>query len=465
MYQRSVAFIVLPALGLTLTCAAWADEDCPEVDGPQCDCFYEGVTDWDPSGELLQVAAASVGVEESCGEDHGQPYWMVLRGFESAADAEVAASFEAVFGSPVGRDQWCSETVTWWHQKAGSPYDQGYANIYIPAWELGSVTRLRQWYQGMELISERGRWIDSLELDYDDLRPGQNAPCPGAYQALEGWSDGDWHGAGDAHSQVVSAMTVVQDGDGDVIRVDLEIVEGNSYDSIRDDRLITDLELYLPVEDGLPLQVSDSHPDGRRLRGWGIDLDEDGDSRCDMDAITWETVEEEEEPEPRPDREPTIERMDDDTETFLKRLEIFAHAMHDTGVEIRVDDLLRDDLEDLVTGSWALSAERSKSDTIEVEIRWPAPLPYEVETLELVFGERAPSAVEAWVSDGERWTEVESLKGLEEQARVTLMMEPQEVSGVWLSVLPLDGKGTDIDHLWLNPPQVEETEVEEAREN
>lgn len=191
---------VLSVLGLCmlLVQAAPALAACDVGDSPGCDCF-NNTGDWDAGGSpftgdyIQEVALDTVGTRESCnaaidpdepgGADSGKPYYSIVLGSYSEADALAWAAMEAAGIEPVeGRQAWCSETISYWHREAGIPYAMGYGKRPVWNWLQKSVSDLRTWYVLEETLDDgRGRWIDARNLDYNDFRPGVNAPLPGAY--------------------------------------------------------------------------------------------------------------------------------------------------------------------------------------------------------------------------------------------------------------------------------------------
>ena len=144
------------------------------------------------------------------------------------------------------------------------------------------------------------------------------------------------------------------------------------------------------------------------------------------------------------------------TKLFLERLDIFAHAMHDTGIEVRIGEELHSKLEEL-QGNLGFSAKQVEKGSIDVEIRFPAPVPYKVGSLELELEGEPISALAVWVSaDSEDWVELGKLSELDKTTLVALPMEPQLAQSIYPEVVSLDGHGGDISALWLQPMGLDE---------
>ncbi|UCE19202.1 MAG: hypothetical protein JSV84_02320, partial [Gemmatimonadota bacterium] len=189
---------------------------CCNDDGPGCACFHDSGS-WNPSGTWIQdVANMTLGTEESCVSDGGKPYYQMRIGINDIGLADdYACWFESV-GDLYGREAWCSEAISYWHMKKGIPYSTGFRNsTWYLDWQLTNTNAIRSFYMTEEqLAGGRGLWIDHTDpdyLDYDDFRPGENAPVPGAYvyirQYVEtGPSSGVWVGCN--HSMMVDSMFI-----------------------------------------------------------------------------------------------------------------------------------------------------------------------------------------------------------------------------------------------------------------
>jgi len=305
------------AVALVVLCTGVpADAQCDEPDAPDCACFVDGGA-WDAGGpavypftEYIQdVAADSLAlapgldpVRESCKckstdgcdwdtdpedpdknfTDSGKAYWNVLLGANSEALAlwwaELMAD-ETVTMSFAHREPWCSETVSYWHRETAIPYLRGYLSDWWPHWRISSVPDLKAWYVAAEGAGGRGRWIDASEIDYDDFEPGINAPVPGAYVALaeydranDEFPDFKW-----SHSVIVDEMTVHRDGYGNIFQVEIDLLEGNSGDRVRDDHHWDDLLSFTPQGSQWEAEFEvDGHLVRRKIYGFGIDLDSFG---------------------------------------------------------------------------------------------------------------------------------------------------------------------------------------------
>jgi hypothetical protein len=312
MLRSTVGVLVL---GVSLLLVAMpAGAQCDEPDAPDCACFVDG-GEWDAGGpavypftEYIQDVAAdslAVGpglepVRESCPcpgtfgcdwdtdpadpddnfENGGKAYWQMVLGANSEALAlwwaELMAD-ETVTMSFADREPWCSETVSYWHRETAIPYLRGYLSDWWPHWRISSVADLKAWYVAAEGAGGRGRWIAASEIDYDDFQPGVNAPVPGAYVALaeydpvnEEFPDFKW-----SHSVIVDEMTVHRDGYGRVFQVEIDRLEGNSGDRVRDDKdTWDDLLSITPQGSQWEAQfVVGTDTVRRKVYGIGIDLD------------------------------------------------------------------------------------------------------------------------------------------------------------------------------------------------
>ena len=157
---------------------------CLVADHPAFKCFVDDGA-WTPTGTTINdIARSTLGTIESCPVDHGgKPYYQMVLGFDSAIAAEIMAIHIEAWGLADSRNAWCSETISYWHRHAGLPYDRGYRNdTWHLTWQCPHSDALQTFYIVEEnLSSGRGRWIEGIRLNYDDLRPGINAPAPGSY--------------------------------------------------------------------------------------------------------------------------------------------------------------------------------------------------------------------------------------------------------------------------------------------
>jgi len=260
-----------------------APAGCWNDDGPGCSCFTD-TGDWLPSGATINaIATSTLGTIASClpsskPTEGGKPYYQMCLGANSAVTAHNMAWTIDLFGQ-CDRQAWCSETISYWHREAGIPYSGGLRNTsWHLAWQCPNTNALHTFYRVEEEIAGgRGRWIDWWELDYDDFRPGVNAPVPGAYvkiQKCEIGADGqpDWKDCnGTCHSMMVDTMTVYRTSSGDIQRVAVEFIEGNAGadHEVRNTRDVDDLLSVTPLGD-------DDFAGSKRIVGFGIDLSPDG---------------------------------------------------------------------------------------------------------------------------------------------------------------------------------------------
>ena len=261
-------------------------------------------------GDLIATAHKSVGGINSCIAQGGLPYWQIQMQIDDPAWAHLVADLGTCFICPppdtLKHEAWCTETVAFWHREAQVPRPLGYFAFTWLSSYVQNAHQLRAWYQNEEnpgLLTlwgyrGQGRWIGGNELDYDHFEPGVNGPCPGAYQAWEAYktSTGTWEDSC-FHSQVVDSMVIYRFGSdtGPVQRVDVRLVEGNAPWSgftdiygasvgrgkVRNDRWAYNIIDWTSLGDssnacGLTRQ---------KIRGWGIDLDADGNSLCDAGKI------------------------------------------------------------------------------------------------------------------------------------------------------------------------------------
>ena len=307
---------------------------CDQPDAPDCTCFVDTST-WDAGGPsypgtlTIQEVAADVaddpatgraGVSESCScpgtfgctwdpdpsssdndfKNAGKPYYQMTLGRNTRSGAlwvaELLATTDIEFHS---RTEWCSETISYWHRETAIPYLYGYRNDWHEDWMVDTVLDLRTWYETEESGGGRGRWIDATELDYADFRPGINAPLPGAYVAIAQFrygppaSWGDQTGAHTwSHSLMVNEMTVHRDLFGNIYQVEVSLLEGNSQNRVRNDRVWTDILSLTPQgRDWVSRSAGDDGISGtaddidRKIYGFGIDLDEHGNPIYDASRL------------------------------------------------------------------------------------------------------------------------------------------------------------------------------------
>ncbi len=294
--------------------ASPARAHCSLTGLPACGCYVAGGA-WplpEDVGDLISTARKSLPAQTSCLQHRGLPYWQIQLQMDDPVWAHFVADLTSspFFPPPITdsfkAQAWCTETVAFWHREAQLPRSLGYFTLWWLSTYVQNARQLRLWYETEESpgllalfgYEGRGRWIGGSELDYDDFIPGVNGPCPGAYQAWEAYNSGTavWEDSC-FHSQVVDSMVIYRFGNaaGPVQRIDLRVVEGNASGGsfvdingtsvargkVRSDRW------YYNVMDWTSLGDS-SQSCGltrRKIRGWGIDLDADGNPLCDAGKI------------------------------------------------------------------------------------------------------------------------------------------------------------------------------------
>ena len=296
---------------------------CCNGDSPGCvDCLPAGfsdIGDWDPDGAWIQdIALDTVGTRESCsddaGSDGGKPFYQMRLGISDKTQANnFACVIEAMASNPIlediaemyDREAWCSETISYWHKEAGIPYDSGYRNgNWLYDWQLTNTSALRDYYKAEEIIGQifdipgvgRGRWIDWYDLDYSNFKPGINAPAPGAYVCLKCFvplmeiDDVLWPACwlSSGHSMMVDEMTVYQTASGEVTRVHVTFLEGNSGNRVKDSREMDNIIEYTPW--GSEYIDSSACDYGMKICGFGVDLDVYGDPIYDESRLHYFTA-------------------------------------------------------------------------------------------------------------------------------------------------------------------------------
>jgi len=264
---------------------------CYFSDSPDCACFNNTAT-WNPAGTWIQdIALDTVGTIVSCVPDGGKPFYQMRLGLHSTSSATSVASILEVL-SAIGiniydREAWCSETISYWHREAGIPYSGGYRRSdWHLDWQLTHTNAIRTFYKVEEILSAftflggRGRWIEWSDLDYSDFRPGINAPAPGSYVLIRRYDDSDATWDGRSHSMMINEMTIHQNGFGDVVEVEISLVQGNagSPAQVHASSTISDLVAYTP---GGTEWLSNN----RKILGFGVDLDEHGSPIYDPDRL------------------------------------------------------------------------------------------------------------------------------------------------------------------------------------
>lgn len=268
-------------------------------DSPSYPAFVDSGA-WAPTGPWLQdIAKATLGTEESCfdsvGADGGKPFYQMVIGINDPDAADFAALCFELWGCPyvdtgnttTGRMPWCSEAISYWHNRAAFPYPGGLRNSdWFMSWQHIGTGSLINYYKTEESLGGRGRWVDYTDIDYANFWPGWNAPCPGAYVPIRAWDGTQFLGGSTAHSMMVDEMTIRRRPNGTVLDVELTFVEGNASNKVKAERVIDDLLTYTPYGSG----VIDNYGGPRKFMGFGIDLNEYGIPVYDPDRIHWETV-------------------------------------------------------------------------------------------------------------------------------------------------------------------------------
>jgi len=293
---------------------------CDEVaeDLPECPCFLDpmgpGPGEWPPTlvgaarRNVVNVADRTLGTITSCWEAGGQPYWQMQLQFFGPIAARDGAVADPDMMDDSPREAWCTETIAYWHATASIPYWNGYQADWFDTKFVRNTADLRNWYKVAEERGERGRWIYAEELDYADFIPGVNGPCPGAYQQREGcdtslpcfslFYDCCWEGTGDAHSQLIDSVVVYRTLGGVCQQIDVFIIDGNTgrgwagfggagqqndvNGEVFNNGWVTN-SWYPDVIQYT--RLGDEFLGDDKIRGWGIDLDEDGNPICDSSRI------------------------------------------------------------------------------------------------------------------------------------------------------------------------------------
>ncbi len=259
---------------------------CVEPDAPDCPCFINiGV--WNPPSVafIQDVAIPTVGTEESCVADGGKPYYQMVLG----CNTEIAASLTAfVLALPWPwspgldeREAWCSETISYWHREVGIPYAGGYSTGWHINWQVHGVGTLKEWYTTEEASGGRGRWIEAEDVSYEDFELGVTAPVPGAYVAIRRYNDttDTWIDDGN-HSLMINEMWVHKDVRGNIFQVEVTLLEGNSSNKVKDTRRWDDV-LSLTPQGSLAIGTD------KKIYGFGIDLDSEGQPIYDPSRLHW----------------------------------------------------------------------------------------------------------------------------------------------------------------------------------
>jgi hypothetical protein len=278
---------------------------CSLPDLPSCLCFIP-IGQWPLLlGELIETAHSTVGKRTSCIQHGGQAYWEIQRHTSPEEGAEaLAAEDPGIEANPATAPAaWCTETIAFWAIHGRVPYEDGYyTGRHYPSSFVVGCRSMRNWYQDEEAIGAgaRGRWIYGTQLDYDNFEPGVNGPCPGAYQQIMEFDrsdvdgDGDYWSDGAGHSQLIDSMVVwrFRDEDGPVQRIDVHMVEGNvGYGGGSIYSRVIDTRWYYDIVDFTVLAPDESVIDENvKIRGWGINLNEDGTVNYDAGRIRTEVT-------------------------------------------------------------------------------------------------------------------------------------------------------------------------------
>ncbi len=263
-----------------LISALWqgAFAECCNLDSPNCPCFQD-TGSWSPGGLTIQdVALETVGTNASCVGNGGKPYYQMVNGIESPSIAQAAACAGIL---PYPRDAWCSETISYWHHKAGIPYPSGLRNSdWSLNWQLHNTSLLRTFYETEEEIpGGRGRWISWQDLNYDDMQLGVTVPLPGSYVQIAKYekdATGRWIWNGDSHSMMINEMWIYRrisplGGGAQVTGIKATLLEGNSGNPgrVKDSSTFDDLLSLTPWGD-------DFIGSSKKIRGFGVDLNASG---------------------------------------------------------------------------------------------------------------------------------------------------------------------------------------------
>ena len=306
-YWQLMVVLLLLAGGIPAVAMAYVYQ--PDEYGAPC--FVDGGA-WDPSGGYIQdIAKATLGTVESCAcsgtpgctwdpdpannsvefKNAGKPYYQMTldcnEPFEAYSMAWTLANTD--WDPPQGRGEWCTEAVSYWHKHAHIPYETGYGEDPSDwAWLVTGAPDLVDWYRAQEALADgRGRFIEHDELSYDDIELGVNVPVPGAYVPIRGYYTANhtwksWRDTG--HSLIVDEMWIYQDALGEVCRIEVTLLEGNSGDMVWNAR-----PAWTDIIDLTPEGSSSLGSKERKIYGFGIDLDEDGKPIYDPDRLHYVT--------------------------------------------------------------------------------------------------------------------------------------------------------------------------------
>jgi len=291
MKRGIVSLVIIVGVGLL------ALAPCYNSDSPDCACFNDTAT-WNPSALWIQdIALDTVGTIESCVSDGGKPFYQMRLGLNSENSATTMAlmleTLSAIWPALFDREAWCSETISYWHREAGIPYSTGYRrSSWHLDWQLTNTEAIRTFYRVEEILGSifffggRGRWIDWTDLDYLDFKPGINAPAPGSYVLIRKYDEASATWDGHSHSMMINEMTIHKNGLGQVVQVEVSLLDGNagSPGRVRDTGRIDDLIAYTP---GGAEWLSGE----RKILGFGVDLDGHGAPIYDSSRLHYEKEE------------------------------------------------------------------------------------------------------------------------------------------------------------------------------
>jgi hypothetical protein len=293
--EEGAMWKLLVCVGIILSVGVVGLASCTNSDGPDCACFNNTAT-WNPSGFWIQdVALATVGTVESCVSEGGKPFYQMRMGMNSASEATTMAAIlqvlDTVGMNPYDREAWCSETISYWHRETGIPYSTGYrGSSWYLDWQLTNTEAIRSFYMVEEILDllpmfhGRGRWIDWNDLDYSDFQPGINAPAPGSYVLIRKYNASTSSWEGHSHSMMINEMTIHRTWTGTVTEVEVTLLDGNagSPDQVRSTAHFDDLYALTPAG-------SDWLDGGRKILGFGIDLDSHGSPIYDSSRLHYKT--------------------------------------------------------------------------------------------------------------------------------------------------------------------------------
>jgi hypothetical protein len=278
---------------------------CLQPDAPDCWCFNDA-GEWHPTGAFIQdVALETLGTVESCecpgifGADcpyplccptqnePGKPYYQMVLGCNSEGCALLASLMLSVWGNVFDtRQTWCTETVAYWHRETGIPFPGGYRRNWRHDWQMHSTRDVRMFYQTEEELAQdgRGRWIDPCDVNYVDLILGVTVPVPGAFIQYQNYDDVNDRWIKGVHSLIINHMTIHEDINGNIFRVDVNMLEGNhsgAGGAVINTRHWDDILSLTPQ--------GEEWINGRaKIRGFGIDHDSLGQPLYDPARLHWE---------------------------------------------------------------------------------------------------------------------------------------------------------------------------------